>query len=157
MNRHTAPALKRIALILAALAFVALPLSQPAAAQNGADLEVTISGPNHVKILSNITYTITATNIGDETATGVELSGWVPDWFNYVSINCLDGTQEGWGLCSYPDLAPGESARMEFTLQACCKEKTMFELAWGTATNDVNTANNEASIRVIFTGRNPYK
>lgn len=127
---------------------------RPAAAQNGADLAAGISGKRSVKTGANITYTITATNVGDATATGVHLDGWVPDWFNFVSLDCLAGTPTSSG-CDFGDLAPGATARMAFTVQACCPEKTMYELGFASATNDSNPDNDTAMIRVVFTGRHP--
>src|SRR5690348_17251621 len=103
-----------LALVLAAL----LPLAalQPARAEPGADLAASISGNLRVRIGTEITYTITATNIGDATATGVQLSGWVPDWFDGGTIDCLGGTPDQYALtCDYPDLAPGGTVSMTLT------------------------------------------
>jgi uncharacterized repeat protein (TIGR01451 family) len=124
---------------------------QPAAAQSGADLAASISGKKTVKIGANITYTVTATNVGDVTATGVHIDGWVPDWFNFVSRDCLTGTPSAG--CDFSDLAPGVSASMTITVQACCPEPTMYELGFVSATNDTNLDNDTARIRVIFTGK----
>jgi len=129
-----------------------LTVTQPAAAQSGADVAASISGKKTVKIGSDITYTITATNVGDATATGVQLDGWVPDWFNYVSEDCRTGTPTFYG-CDFGDLAPGASVSMTFTVQALYREKTMFEQGFVSATNDTNLANDTASIKVVFTGR----
>jgi uncharacterized repeat protein (TIGR01451 family) len=134
------------------IATVLLAVAQPAAAQTGADLDVDIYGKRAVRYQGNITYTIVATNVGDETATGVQLYGWVPDWFNFVSVDCGDGVHDDYGACNFNDLAPGESVSMTITVQACCPEPHMFEMGWATATNDVNPNNNEARIKVVFTG-----
>jgi uncharacterized repeat protein (TIGR01451 family) len=128
---------------------------QTAAAQSGADLAAGISGAKTVKIGTDITYTLSATNIGDATATGVHIDGWVPDWFNFVSEDCLTGTPTDIG-CDFSDLAPDATARMTFTVQVtCCPEKKMFEEAFVSATNDTNPANDTATIKVVFTGRRP--
>jgi hypothetical protein len=150
----------RIRLLLLTLALAALMpiagLGQPAGAQSGADLAASISGNLRVRIGDNITYTITGTNVGDEVATGVQLSGWVPDWFDGGSIDCLGGTPAGGVFtCSYPDLAPGASVSMTLTTKAVAgnkQERRMYELAWAYATNDVNSANDEARIPVHMTG-----
>lgn len=124
----------------------------PAAAQSGADLAAGISGKKSVKFQANITYTLTATNVGDATATGVHIDGWVPDWFNFVSQDCLTGTPTFSG-CDFSDLAPGASASMTFTVQLVAPEPKMFEQAFVTATNDTNTSNDTAQIKVVFAGK----
>jgi uncharacterized repeat protein (TIGR01451 family) len=135
--------------VFAALLFTA---EQPAAAQTGADLAASISGNPRVRIGQNITYTVAATNVGDETATGVQIVGWVPDWFNFVSKDCLSGTPSGdvYG-CSYPDLAPGASVSMTITVNAVAPEPNMFELGFVSASNDTNIANDQAQIKVNIT------
>lgn len=129
-----------------------LTVTQPAAAQSGAALTVSISGKRTVKIGSDITYTISATNIGDATATGVQLDGWVPDWFDYVSEDCFAGTPVFWG-CDFPDVAPGASVSMTFTVRALYREKTMSEMGFVWSTNG---GNDSASIKVVFTGKQPW-
>lgn len=146
MSRRLAAGL----LVLGALASAGV---QPAAAQSGADLAAGISAKKNVKLGENITYTVTATNVGDATATGVHIEGWVPDWFNFVSHDCLSGASTGALGCDYSDLAPGASASMTITVQACCPEPHMFELGFVSATNDSNPDNDTAEIKVVFTGR----
>jgi uncharacterized repeat protein (TIGR01451 family) len=147
--RHQPAWLIRSLLIFAVLLVLT---GQTADAQSGADLEARIDGKRAVRLGNTITYTITGTNVGDATATGVQLMGWVPDWFNFVSVDCLGGVPgEIWG-CAYPDLAPGERVQMTITVEACCPEPHMFELGWASATNDVNVENNEDRIKVVFTG-----
>jgi hypothetical protein len=123
----------------------------PVAAQSGADLAADISGKRVVRLGENITYTITATNVGDATATDVRIDYWAPDWFDTQFFDCGSGTFTG-SLCSYPDLAPGASASMTVTLNACCPEKHMYEMGSVFATNDVDLSNNSDSIKVNFTG-----
>jgi uncharacterized repeat protein (TIGR01451 family) len=92
MNLLTRHHPARLVLLFPLVAALLILGGQAAVAQSGADLDVSISGDRTVRYSENITYTITATNIGDETATGVQLEGWVPDWFNFVSMDCLGGT-----------------------------------------------------------------
>jgi hypothetical protein len=69
-----------VASVLLVLGGSMLTGMQPAAAQSGADLAASISGKRTVKVGANITYTLTATNVGDATATGVHIDGWVCPW-----------------------------------------------------------------------------
>jgi uncharacterized repeat protein (TIGR01451 family) len=140
-----------LALALAALMPTGT-LIHSVSAQAGADLAASISGKKTVKLGSNITYTVTATNVGDETATGVEVRGWVPDWFDFVSRDCLGGTPSGnIFACDYADLAPGATASMMITVTAVAPEPNMFEQGFASATNDMNFANDADRIKVIFT------
>lgn len=147
---------RRLAVVLLVLGGFALTGVQPAVAQSGADLAAGISGKKNVKLGENITYTVTATNVGDVTATGVQIDGWVPDWFNFVSRDCLTGTpSDNVFGCVFSDLAPGASASMTITVQACCPEPHMYELGFVSATNDANLSNDTAKIKVTFTGKHP--
>lgn len=97
---------------------------------------------------------VCATNVGDATATGVHIDGWVPDWFNYVSEDCRTGTPAYSG-CDFSDLAPGASVSMTFTVEACCPEKSIYEGGTVSATNDTNPTNDTATIKVVITGKHP--
>lgn len=150
--------MNRIRLFVLTLAITALTpmaaLVQPASAQSGGDVAASIAGPLRVHIGEHVTYTIKAKNVGDATATNVQISGWGPDWFGDSSVDCLTGTPGGGG-CVYGDLAPGASANMTITLKAVAgnkQERRMFELGWATASNDVNPKNDEARIEVNMTG-----
>jgi hypothetical protein len=139
--------------ILVIVMFGSVP--QVAVAQTGADIEASISGPLRVRIGNDITYTITGTNIGDQTATNVQLFGWVPDWFGDHASDCLAGVIDDYGLCNYGDLAPGESASMTITLTAVAgnkSERKMYEGGGATASNDVNPDNDWAEMPVHMTG-----
>lgn len=143
-----------ITLLLALLAAFALAGFQTGAAQTGPDMVVSIAGPRTVWIGENITYTISATNVGDETATGVVLEAWAPDWYNPVGVHCLGGTALSTSHCAYASVAPGETVTMTATLQATIPFRTEhpFEWAWVTADVDVNLENNTAEIKVNIIG-----
>ncbi len=143
----------RLLLVMVVLALAGV---HPVAAQSGADVAASITGNRQVRIGNDITYTITATNIGDEIATDVQISGWVPDWFDGGTVDCLSGRPaEGSLTCNYPILVPGASVSMTITLKAVAgnkRERHMYELGWVSASNDTNPDNNEARIEVIMTG-----
>ena len=128
--------------------------AQGTSPQGGADMAAGLSGPRTVRLGSDITYTITGTNVGDQTATGVELAGMYEDWFNPVGMNCGSGTAnpDSGFACDYSDVGPGETFSMTLTFNACCPEKHMFQLAWATAANDVNADNYYATMKLNFRG-----
>jgi uncharacterized repeat protein (TIGR01451 family) len=148
------PSVRLVAVLLFVSGFV-LTGAHVSGAQTGADVAAGISAKKNVKLGGNITYTVTATNVGDSTATGVLIDGWVPDWFNFVSSNCGTGTSNGALECGYGDVAPGASVSMTITVEACCPEPHMFELGFVSATNDSNADNDTAQIKVVFTGGHP--
>jgi uncharacterized repeat protein (TIGR01451 family) len=148
------PSRPYFSLLLFVIAFMLAGVPLVDAQTSGADLEASISGPPRVRIGENITYTVTATNIGDQTATGVMVDALEPDWMNPVSQDCLTGTLVS-GECRYPDLAPDSSVSMTITLQANPgnkAERRKFELGFVSATNDVNPSNDQAEIDVQMIG-----
>jgi len=66
----------------------------------------------------NVTYTITVTNQGEETATGVVLTDTLPEGTNLVSIEALDGgsCDADTVTCSLPDLTPGATATVKIVI-----------------------------------------
>src|SRR3712207_9444404 len=76
------------ALLLAGVVLVGGSV-QHAAAQATADLTITKVGESKkARIGENITYTITLTNLGPDTATGVVFGDPLPDPLNLVSFTC---------------------------------------------------------------------
>ena len=75
-----------------------------------ADLALTKTADRKsVKIGETITFTITVTNLGPDTATGIYFGDSIPDPLNFVSSSCDQGAVF-WGLCRVDSLAVGESA-----------------------------------------------
>jgi len=68
-----------------------------------------------VKLGDNITYTITVTNKGSETATDVSLNYTLPEGANIVSIETMDGGSCDVDTinCTLPDLTPGATANVK--------------------------------------------
>ncbi len=156
LARRSMRILAAVSVLTALLGFAVVP---GASASPGADLAASISGPLRVRIGEYITYTITATNVGDQTATDVGIDAWVPDWFDFdsnSSIHCLGTTlSSGDHMCNYPDLAPGGQVSMTITMKATAgnkQERREVELGWAYASNDVNLDNNQAEIPVHMTG-----
>ena len=157
--------------ITVGLAALSLPGVLPVAAQTGADVSVSITADRHsVKPGRNITFTITATNVGDAAAQNVVVSGWQPDWFNFVASGCnsrtVPVTLTGPLTCNvgYPpngavDLPPGESATLTLVLTAITgnpkADRHVFELgfvSWGSDPNNPSFFD-QASVDVQIAGK----
>jgi uncharacterized repeat protein (TIGR01451 family) len=128
------------------------------AQEPSADLAITkAADQTRAKIGENITLTITVTNLGPDTATGIYFGDSIPDPLNFVSSSCDRGTPF-WGLCRVDSLAVGESATItlvttpitnpakserKFTNLAYIAEATIF---------DPNPENNTASLSFQIVG-----
>ncbi len=133
-------------------------ISSASAQEPGADLVLTeVADQTRAKIGENITLTITVTNLGPDTATGIYFGDSIPDPLNFVSSSCDRGTPF-WGLCRVDSLAVGESATItlvttpitnpakserKFTNLAYIAEATIF---------DPNPQNNTASLSFQIVG-----
>jgi uncharacterized repeat protein (TIGR01451 family) len=106
MKRASAMGILRLALlagIVVAVASLGLGRADRAQAQTGGDVAVTIAASKHaVKPGSTITFTITATNVGSEPAENVVVSGWLPDWFNFVASRCSSETAPVFQVVLWP-------------------------------------------------------
>lgn len=135
---------------------------RPAFAQETADLALTKTADRkNVKIGENITFTITVTNLGPGTATGIVFGDPVPDPLNLVSFSCSQGTVSGQSFCAVDSLASGESvtatlvgtpitnpakSERKFTNTAFISETTTF---------DPNSNNDSALLNLHIVGKKP--
>jgi uncharacterized repeat protein (TIGR01451 family) len=79
----------------------------------------TVANPRQPQQGENVTYTITVTNGGEQTATGVVLSDVLPENVELISIEALDGgnCQAATVTCDLPDLTTGNSARVKLVIR----------------------------------------
>jgi large repetitive protein len=102
--------ISRFAVVLLTLLMLMGSGVRPASAQETADLALTkTADQKKIKIGENITFTITVTNLGPGTATGIVFGDPVPDPLNLVSFSCSQGTVSGQTFCAVDSLASGES------------------------------------------------
>ena len=156
---HHLPRLIPVVVLTLALAFAV----HPVAAQSSADLAVTmVPSQKHLRFQQSMTVTITVTNLGPDTATGVRLSTGESDSINPGRIVCPDGTvREFEGFCEIGSLGPGESVTATWTVIACCTccpERVgviTASVSDDTATEDPNPDNNNARVETRFTGKFP--
>jgi hypothetical protein len=150
------------ALLLAALFLPALAL-QTARAAGTADLAITmVPSKKHLRYQQSMTNTITVTNLGPDTATGVTIATGESDSINPGSLVCADGTEvPNWEICPTITLAPGQSATYTWTVTACCTccpdrvGITTASVRHDEATLDPNPDNDFAQVETRFTGRFP--
>ena len=134
-----------------------------AQAQTEADLSVTATwvgkGAPRGAVGDTVTYAITLTNLGPDTATETRLVALTPDQFNPVSLTCSDAS-----FCSSPGgvLAPGATVTATVVDVVCCfprgdTRKTSAGAAASSATtSDSNPANNSATVLTRIIGPNGF-
>jgi len=158
MNRRIA----RFAFALLALVVLVGGSALPAAAQETADLALTkVADQKNVRIGENITYTITLTNLGPDTATGVVFGDPVPDPLNLVSFTCSQGTISGGSFCAVESLPSGASVTATLVATPITNparsERRFSNTAFisDAATTDSNSTNNSASVETHIVGKTP--
>jgi uncharacterized repeat protein (TIGR01451 family) len=128
------------------------------AQEPSADLAITkAADQTRAKIGEAITFTITVTNLGPDTATGIYFGDSIPDPLNFVSSSCDRGTAY-WGLCRVDSLAAGESATITLVTTPITNpaksERKFTNLAYiaEATTFDPNPDNNTASLSLHIVG-----
>ncbi len=150
------------ALLIAALFLPALA-SQTARAAGTADLAITMTpGKKHLHYQQSMRNTITVSNLGPDTATGVTIAINESDSINPGPIVCADGTEiQNWEICPPITLAAGESATYTWTVTACCSccpdgvGVTTATVRHDDATLDPNPDNDFARVDTPYKGRFP--
>ena len=112
-----------------------------------ADLAVSKTGPASVIVGSNVIYTITLTNMGPSTASGVVVTDSLPANVTFVSASG-GGTVNGSGAVSWPAIASlpnGGSATFTVTTTANSIGTITNRVSCGAATPDQNPSNNNGT------------
>jgi uncharacterized repeat protein (TIGR01451 family) len=114
-----------------------------------------------VRIGETITFTITLTNLGPATATGVVFGDPIPDPLNLVSFTCSQGTISGQSFCAVDSLPSGASVTailVATPITNPAKSERRFSntafIAEST-TPDPNSSNNSASLELRIIGKTP--
>lgn len=103
-------------LIDALAALQAIPTSTPTAA----DLSITkTDSPDPATVGAQLTYTITVTNLGPSTATGVTMTDRLPLRTTFVSVSTTQGTCSGTTtvVCNLSSLTAGANAIVEIVVK----------------------------------------
>ena len=151
--------ISRFPVILLTVLILRLGTAPAVSAQEpGADLALTKTADRtNVKIGQTITFTITVTNLGPDTATGIYFGDSLPDPLNFVSSSCDRGIAF-WGLCRVDSLAVGESATITVVTTPITNpaksERKFTNLAYvaESTTFDPNPDNNTDSLQLHIVG-----
>jgi uncharacterized repeat protein (TIGR01451 family) len=111
-----------------------------------ADIAILKTGPASGVAGSNLTYTITATNLGPATATNVVVTDLLPAGFTFVSATPATATVSN-NAVSWPGSSLTNKARSTFTVTVVAADGGNFtNIAFATTgTSDPNPANNDGS------------
>jgi len=98
------------------------------------DIKVVPNSWKPAKQGENVSYAITVTNQGEETATGVMLTDTLPEGTTLVSIEAVDGGEcdADTVTCTLPDLTPGVTATVKVVISNA-QSKTLINKATVTA------------------------
>ena len=147
-----------------ALPVLFLPMGgnvRPSAAQETADLAITKEvDKKNAKIGDNLTFTITLTNLGPSTATGVTFGDPLPDPLNLVSFTCSQGSEVG-SFCEVESIPSGGSITATLVATPIANpaksERKFTNTAFiqGSGTTDPNSGNDSASLSLHISGKIP--
>jgi len=153
-------ALVRLCAVFIVSAALMSATSGRAGAVTGADLAVVATwvgnGAPKAALGEDVTYAVTLTNLGPDTAAGALLLSITPDQFNPVSFTCSDAS-----FCSEPggELAPGAAVTATVVEVVCCFPKgesrtTSAGALVVSTTSDPDLLNNSAPVITRIVG--PY-
>jgi uncharacterized repeat protein (TIGR01451 family) len=137
-------------------------MSAVALADTEADLSVTVTWVGHgvprAAVGETVTYAVTLTNLGPETAAGTFLVAATPDQFNPVSLTCSDAS-----FCSSSggELAPGATVTATVVDVVCCfpkgeSRRTAAGATVVSTTPDSHLDNNTATVVTKIVGPNGF-
>ena len=136
----------------------AFALCAQAPALPPADLAVRVSGPASVAVGAPVVFTVTATNLGPATATGITVTDTVSAGAVIDMPHCLAGTcpavgpTAAWAIAS---LAPGASMAMTVTETAGSAGPFTNTATVTGSPADPNPANNTASVTTTANAHHP--
>lgn len=144
-----------LALLVSSFATISV---QPTTAAGTADLAVSVDGYRKVVPYGkSFSFTTTVTNLGPETATGVEVWIGTSDSLANFGGTCPDGKVSG--MCVIGEMAPGAQVTVVFRVQAknsCCPEDlgvAVFSVLHDADTIDPNDANDNVRVEIRLVGK----
>src|SRR5206468_2473171 len=120
----------------------------PVVPPSRADLSITKTGPTSVSASSTITYTLSVSNAGPDTASTVSVSDVLPP-----GVTLISASGSGWSCggsstvtCILPSLASGAASSIGISVRAPVEGTTLLNSASvSSTTGDPNTANNTSA------------
>lgn len=116
----------------------------------GVDLALGMVGlPQPVMVGSNLTYTVSVTNLGPDTATGVALTMNLPASAPVVSISSSQGSSQLTGTlltCNLGTLAVGHVATVTVVVTPSTEGTIYCSASVGTQQQELNSANNSVTV-----------
>jgi uncharacterized repeat protein (TIGR01451 family) len=150
MLTHDAPRL--VVVVAVAVGTLAMGLLFASRAEAAADLALTKSdAPDPVVVGNNLTYTITASNVGDAPATNVVVTDPLPSSVDFVSASSPDGTCDHVGntvTCNLGTINNGGPSETVTIVVQPKKQGTVTNTASVTATEDPSGASATATTTV---------
>jgi len=115
------------------------------------DIKVVPNNWKPAKQGENVTYTITVTNQGEETATAVVLTDTLPESTTLVSIEAMEGGEcdADTVTCTLPDLTPGATATVKLVISNA-QAKSLVNKATVTANEYPD------DVQITWTAVKPY-
>jgi uncharacterized repeat protein (TIGR01451 family) len=118
------------------------------------DVGVAMSAsPVSLTLGQSVTYAMTVTNSGTQTANNVNLTDILPVGVNFVSATSTQGTCNGSSsvVCALGNLATGASATVQVIVTPTVAGTLLNTASVTSSDSDVNSANNSASASVTVT------
>jgi uncharacterized repeat protein (TIGR01451 family) len=118
----------------------------PPPAPSTADMGLGKVGPASVFALSNMTYTISVTNLGPASASGVVVTDTLPAGVTFVSACCGGVNNSGVVTWSLGAMTNGQVTNLTVTVTAPASGSLTNVASVGSSTSDTNLANNVAQV-----------
>lgn len=117
-----------------------------------ADLGVAVSAPSTATTGSTVSYTVTATNLGPSSSTGISLSYATPSNGVVTAVTPSQGACNTTGACDLGSLSSSASAAVVISVQMLNSGTATLTTNISGSENDPTTTNNSASAAVTVTG-----
>jgi uncharacterized repeat protein (TIGR01451 family) len=126
----------------------ALAALNPIPPKAQADLAITLTdSPDPVRLGTVLTYTITVTNLGPDTATGVAVADTLPVRTTFVSASASQGSCSGTStvICDLSSLSAGATATVEILVRPTRQGRISNSATVEASEVDPDTSNNSAT------------
>jgi uncharacterized repeat protein (TIGR01451 family)/uncharacterized delta-60 repeat protein len=114
------------------------------------DLSIGLVGsPNPVVMGANVTFTISATNLGPATATSVIVTNILPSGFSFVSASSGYSNAGGMVTWNVGNLVSGARTNLSLVVKTTAGGTITNDVSIGSTVNDPLKGNNKASAKIV--------